>query len=307
MLTLDQRESTMRALASFRTIQSPPFQLLLWDNGSQDGTADGVRVLYPEVTVHHHPRNLGAAAGRNAAANLAIKKFRPSHLLFIDNDMTVTPDCLNALLKPFETEGGLAQTTGKIMIPESNGRLNDAGGCRIQFWLGRTKPIGYGEIDHGQYDKPRRCIPGGFSLVKTDVFQQVGGFDPMFDPYGYEDLDFSLRVSSAGYYALYVPQALAYHEVTQTFENGNYTERYVSQKARNWFLFMRRHASIVEQLGFIFLGAPYSFGRTLIREARKGNVAAVAGVGRGLLDFLVMKAGRKTQGPPPSRRKHGRG
>jgi len=289
MLTVNQREKTMRALESFRAVTSPSFQLLLWDNGSQDGTLDAVREAYPEVMVHYHPTNLGAATGRNSGAKLAIEQFRPSHLLFIDNDMTVAPDCLEALLKPFENDSSLAQTTGKIMVPNGNGRLNDAGGCKVQFWSGRTKPVGYGEIDAGQYDKSVKCIPGGFSLVRTDVFQQVGGFDALFDPYGYEDLDFSLRISRAGYYALYVPEAVAYHEVTQTFEGGNYTERYVSHKARNWFFFLRRHASISQQLGFILVGAPYRFARAVLREGRKGNLRALSGLRGVLLDLFKAK------------------
>jgi O-antigen biosynthesis protein len=292
MLTVNQREKTIKALQSFRAVSSPTFELLLWDNGSRDGTVDAVRETFPEVIVHYHPTNLGAAAGRNAAAKLALEKFRPSHLLFIDNDMTVTPNCLGALLMPFKDDTRLAQTTGKILVPNGNGQLNDAGGCRIQFWLGRTQPVGCGEIDRGQYDKPTRCVPGGFTLVRTDVFQQVGGFDPLFDPYGYEDLDFSLRISKAGYYALYVPDAVAYHEVSQTFEGGNYTEKYVSQKAKNWFLFMSRHASATEQLGFIFWGAPYRLIRAVIRETRNGNFRALVGVPRGLLDFLNSKRAR---------------
>lgn len=290
MLTVNQREKTIRALTSFRTVTHPPFRVLLWDNGSKDDTVDAVRKMFPEVIVHYHPTNLGAAAGRNAAAKLAIEKFRPSHLLFIDNDMTMTADCLSALSKPFGKDPDLGQTTGKMMALDGSGRLNDAGGCRIQFWLGRTLPVGYGEVDHGQYDRPARCIPGGFSLVRTDVFQQVGGFDPAFDPYGYEDLDFSLRIAKAGYYALYIPEAVAYHEVSQTFEGGNYTERYVTQKAKNWFLFMRRHASLSEKMVFLFWGAPYRLVRAVIRETRKGNLMALMGVQRGLLEFLNSKS-----------------
>jgi GT2 family glycosyltransferase len=289
MLTVNQRDVTLRALASLSAIQAPRFQVLLWDNGSDDGTSDAVREIFPEVIVRHHPTNLGAAAGRNAAAKLAIEKFSPVYLLFIDNDMTVAPDCLSALLKPFENDSRLAQTTGKILVPGGNGRLNDAGGCKIQFWLGRTQPVGHGEIDYGQYDRPTRCIPGGFTLVRTSVFQQVGGFDALFDPYGYEDLDFSLRISTAGYYALYVPQAVAYHDVSQTFEAGKYTKRYVSHKARNWFLFMRRHASVGEQLAFVFLGAPYRLIRAAIREGKQGNLSALIGVLRGTLDVLKTK------------------
>jgi GT2 family glycosyltransferase len=72
MLTVNQREKTMRALASFRNITNPPFKLLLWDNGSQDGTIDAVREAFPEVLAHYHSTNLGVASRRNAAAALAI-------------------------------------------------------------------------------------------------------------------------------------------------------------------------------------------------------------------------------------------
>jgi GT2 family glycosyltransferase len=101
MLTVNQREKTLRALASFHASTHPPFKLLLWDNGSEDGTAEAVQQAFQEVLVHHHATNLGVASGRNAAAELAIKRFDPSHLLFIDNDMIVDPNLSQALLEPF--------------------------------------------------------------------------------------------------------------------------------------------------------------------------------------------------------------
>jgi GT2 family glycosyltransferase len=128
------------------------------------------------------------------------------------------------------------------------------------------------------------------------VFRQVGGFDPLFDPYGYEDLDFSLRIAKAGYYALYVPQALAFHEVSQTFERGRYTEKYARHKARNWFLFMRRHASPMQQLGFFLFGAPYLAVRVLLREGRKGNLGALRGLLRGILELSKSSLPTKEEG-----------
>ena len=285
MLTMNQREKTLRALASFREIASPPFHLLLWDNGSQDGTVDAVSGRFPEVLVHHHATNLGVASGRNAAAALAIEKFRPTHLLFVDNDMIVDPDFIGALLAPFERDPHLAQTQAKLRFMNDPTRLNDGGGCRIQFWLGRTTPVGFGEVDRGQFDKPSRCIScGGAMMVRTDVFQQLGGFDEKFSPFGPEDLDFSLRCYELGYHALYAPQALAYHEVSHSFEGGQYTELYARNKSRHWLLFMRRHASLAEQIAFYLVGAPLRIIKMVIREGRKGNWAALRGSVRGLFD-----------------------
>jgi GT2 family glycosyltransferase len=283
ILTVNQKDKTLRCLNSFRMVKQPPFNIVLWDNGSQDGTSEFVRENYPDVLVHHHPENIGAAAGRNSAAELAFSYFKPEFLLFIDNDMTVTPDFLAALHKPFENNPALGQTTGKIKVPGDIRRINDAGGCKINFQLARTFPVGYGEIDEGQYDVSKKCVPGGFSLVRTEVFQKVCGFDTAFDPYGYEDLDFSLRISKAGYSALYIPEALTFHEVTQTFEGGEYTEIYARKKAKNWFLFMSRHASTWQKLGFFVVGAPYILVNVVLREGRKGNWRAIRGLLRGLV------------------------
>jgi GT2 family glycosyltransferase len=286
MLTVNQVEKTLRALASFRSITTPAYRMLLWDNGSQDGTVEAVREAFPEVLIHYHPCNLGVASGRNAAAALAIKTFDPTHLLFIDNDMVVAPDFISALLEPFANDSQLAQTQAKLRFMHDPLRLNDGGGCHIQFWLGRTRPVGYGEIDRGQRDKPKKCIScGGAMLVRVDLFQQLGGFDSTFDPFGPEDLDFSLRLYKAGYYALYVPQAVAFHEVSHTFEGGQYTQKYARHKARHWFVFLRRHAPLIEQLGFIFVGAPYRIVHIVIREAKNRNLVALNGLLRGFLDF----------------------
>jgi GT2 family glycosyltransferase len=290
MLTMNQRDKTLRALRSFREITSPAFQMLLWDNGSTDGTADAVRGEFPEVIIHYHPTNLGVASGRNAAAALALERFKPTHLLFIDNDMVVTPDFISTLLRPFAHDSRLAQTQAKLRLLNDPTRLNDGGGCKIHFWLGMTRPVGFGEIDEGQYDKPTKCIScGGAMMVRTDIFQQLGGFDEKFSPFGPEDLDFSLRAYKQGYYALYVPEAVAYHEVSHSFEGGEYTELYARNKARLWLLFMRRHASFVEQLGFFLIGAPCRVLYAMIREGRKGNWTALRGVLRGIVDFWKPK------------------
>jgi GT2 family glycosyltransferase len=165
-------------------------------------------------------------------------------------------------------------------------RLNDGGGAQINFMLWKVTPVGFGEIDAGQYDIPKRCVAcGGAMMVRKDVFQKLGGFDTIFDPFGPEDLDFSLRLQKAGYYALYVPQAVAHHAVSHTFGEG-YTEDYARHKSRHWFVFMNRYASLMQKLGFFLVGAPYLAARVLVREGRKGNLGAFRGLLMGPIDFF---------------------
>lgn len=286
VLTLNQRDVTLQCLASLQAQTDIPFQVLVWDNGSLDSTVEAVHERFPNALVHHSPTNLGVAAGRNAAAELAIQLFGPSYLLFLDNDMVLEPGFVSGLVKPLEQDPHVGQAQAKLRFMHDPARLNDGGGAQIDFTFWRVSPVGYGEIDRGQYDEVKRCIScGGAMMVRTDLFQQLHGFDTTFNPFGPEDLDFSLRLQRAGYLALYVPQAVAYHVVSHTYGQG-YSQTYARHKARHWFVFMRRHASLMRQVGFFAIGLPTLTLGVLLREGRKGNVAAIKGLVQGLLDLM---------------------
>ena len=289
LLTLDQRSKTLRCLSSLARVEQPPMRVVLWDNGSRDGTAEAVAESFPEVLVQRSAENIGVASGRNAAARLAASAFSPPFLLFLDNDMEVTPGFLSALLAAVAQDDRLAQATAKIAFLGDRSRLYGAGGCYISFWRGLTGHVGYGETDRGQYDAPADCLPsGGCMLVRTAVFEEIGGFDTAFDPYGPEDLDFGLRLRGAGYRALYVPEALVFHENRpgHTFGGGMASPLYAQNKMRLWLRFLARHGSVGQKLGFWLFGAPMGFVRLVIREVGQGNLRAVSGLVSGALDHL---------------------
>jgi GT2 family glycosyltransferase len=287
MLTIDQCAMTLRALESIGTSRHGQLEILLWDNGSTDGTTDAVRKRFPRVLVHHSPENLGVAGGRNAAAAMAIERFHPPFLCFLDNDLVLTPGFIDTLLEVLLRESDVGQVQAKLRYLDRPDVLNDGGGCRITFWLGRTVPVGRGEVDRGQHDRVASCVScGGAMMVRTALFQRLGGFDMTFNPFGPEDLDFSLRLQRLGQRALYVPSAMAYHAVSHTFEPGGYTARYARLKARHWLRFLRRHGSPPQQLVFWLLGMPLILIRMLVREGRRGNFGAIIGSARGALAGL---------------------
>lgn len=287
ILTYRQKRQTLRCLEHLLADQAEgvPFRVLLWDNGSDDDTADAVAREYPSVHVHVSEENLGVAGGRNAGAEQAIRLWQPEFLLFLDNDMVVQSGFVAALWRPFLGESGkrVGQTQAKLRLADDPERLNDGGGCRIQFWLGRTRPVGYGEIDRGQYDTATQCVScGGAMMVRSQLFEQLGGFDEIFNPFGPEDLDFSLRLQESGWEAWYVPQAMAFHDVSHTFGGGDYTEEYAVHRSRHWLRLMRRHAGVGDWIGFVLVGLPAIAARVIGREARRGNLAALRGLIRGV-------------------------
>lgn len=286
VLSFNQQEQTLRCLRRLVSIAAAGngFDVLLWDNGSKDGTVEAVAAQVPSIALHPCPTNLGVAGGRNAAARRAIELFDPELLVFLDNDIVVDDGFVSALAAPFHGPRGarIGQTQAKLRIADEPELLNDGGGCRVQFWLGRTSPVGYREPDRGQRDEPARCIAcGGAMMVRTDVFRDLGGFDERFSPYGPEDLDFSMRLQEAGWEAWYIPAAVGYHDYNHTFGASGYSEEYATHRARHWMQLMRRHASPLDWLGFIAVGVPLIAARVLVREGRKGNLGALRGLARG--------------------------
>lgn len=120
-------------------------------------------------------------------------------------------------------------------------------------------------------------------MVRADVFRDLGGFDSVFDPFGPEDLDFSLRLQEAGWQALFVPTAVGFHAVSHTF-GADYSAEYARHKTRHWRLFMNRHAPKWKRVLFYTLTAPFLVLRVIVRETLKGNPGAFLGLVRGLSD-----------------------
>ena len=123
-------------------------------------------------------------------------------------------------------------------------------------------------------------------LTSAALFEQLGGFDSRFDPVGPEDIDYSLRLQKAGRRAVFVPEAVGYHRVSHTFGGGRYSEEYAQHKARNWFVFLRRHAPLHQKLGFFLISAPLLVLRMVVREGRRGNFGAIRGMARGVLQIV---------------------
>jgi GT2 family glycosyltransferase len=287
ILTLNQKDRVVQCLKSLLdTDQGVPFEILLWDNGSVDGTGDIVKASFPQVDYTCHPTNLGVASGRNAGARLAMIRYQATHILFLDNDVIVQPFFVSNLWNAFRLDDHVGQTQGKLLLMDDPERLNDGGGIDIKFWLGRTLPVAYLELDRGQHDKVKSCVAcGGAMMVLVDVFRQLHGFDTIFDPFGPEDIDFSFRLTKVGYKALYIPQSVAYHAISHTY-GGEYDAVYARKKTRFWLLLLNRHATWPQKLGFFLVGAPFGLMLWLFRQGKRGNLRAFQGLWLGVWDFL---------------------
>ncbi|MEP6985279.1 MAG: glycosyltransferase family 2 protein, partial [Chloroflexota bacterium] len=95
VLNYNGRQDTMACLRSLEHLTYSRASTILVDNASSDGTAEAVRLAYPNVTVMETGANLGFTGGNNVAIKYALDH-GADYVLLLNNDTIVAPDWLAA-------------------------------------------------------------------------------------------------------------------------------------------------------------------------------------------------------------------
>lgn len=188
------------------------FEIILADNASDDGSKAWVREQYPEVKIAALDENYGYCGGNNRAVPHASGEI----LLFLNNDVRVEPDWLDALAECF-TDPEVAAVQPRFRSnkqPEYFEYAGAAGGFldRYGYPFCRGRIFDTVEKDEGQYDDPRDILwaSGAALAVRKTLFEEQGGFDEDFE-FHMEEIDLCWRLWNAGHKVRYCPHSIIYH------------------------------------------------------------------------------------------------
>jgi GT2 family glycosyltransferase len=280
VLSFNKRDHTLRCLESVRRLRYQPREVIVVDNGSSDGSAQSIELAHPEVHLLRSPVNLGAAGGRNLGIRWARDRFPYAYLLFLDDDSTVDERLADELVAAMRADPRVGLATPKAYRSDARDRIASAGGMRVRLGRGSIKDIGAGVYDLGQFERSRpvdSCV--GFAvLARRQVLEECGGFDERYNPYGWEEVDLSLRIREAGYTIQYVPSAICWH-AGGTPGRGHRVARYERGKIANYVRLMWRHATPWDWLGF-FVILPVQSARLLAAHLWSLNGVIVRGMAR---------------------------
>lgn len=219
-------------LDSLRGQSFKDFEVILVDNGSEDGSVEFVKEKYPDVGIIVNESNLGFGAGNNEG----IKEAKGKYIALLNNDASAHKDWLGELVKAAEeAPQGFGMWASKILSADSPDIIDTAG--HLIYPDGLNIGRGKGEKDAGQYDvKEEVFFPSGCAaLYSRGMLDMVGFFDPDFFAYG-DDTELGLRARLSGWRCLYVPASVVYHKGSATA--GRYSPFKVYQIERNriWVL-----------------------------------------------------------------------
>ncbi len=182
-----------------------PAELIVVDNGSQDGSLAYLRDAHPQVRVLALARNTGFAH----AANRGLEAARGSFVALLNSDIVLAPDWLARLAGAIAADAGAAAVACKMLSLRDPERVYDTGDILRRD--GVCEQRGRFMRDDGRWDVPGEIFGAcaGAALYRRSAVLAVGGFDERYFAY-LEDVDLSLRLRLAGWRCLYEP-AVALH------------------------------------------------------------------------------------------------
>lgn len=196
-----------------------PFEVIVVDNGSNDGSQHMVREEYSQAILIETGENLGY--GR--ANNRALLNRPGRYYLILNSDIVLEEGSVDRLIEELERRpdpgaamGALVNPDGSFQTTWAAGELTVATILWEQSFLSRLFPRSrvFGGYFRTDWDHASACdlaqACGAFLLVRAELYNRLGGFDPEYFMYC-EDTDLSRRIRDAGFKIAYVPEARAVH------------------------------------------------------------------------------------------------
>ena len=202
-------------LDSLATATSHPYEVVLADNGSTDGSVEAAE-LRPEVTL----LRTGANLGYGRAANLGASGATTPWLVVVNPDVEWERDSLDLLLHAasrWPSAGCLGpaiRTADGQLYPSARAfpSLGRGTGHALlgPFWPGNPWTRSYRAEAGRPEEGTTGWLSGSCMLLRREAFESVGGFDPSYFMYC-EDMDLCRRLGEDGWDDVYVPGAVVTH------------------------------------------------------------------------------------------------
>jgi len=221
------RECLPTVLEAVRFDHHHFYEVMVIDDCSTDNRLEILADEFPEVRTEQTPQNLGFQEANNYAVKLAESKI----VMPMNNDIKLDPKALHYLAQHFDNKDIFA-VSGKIFAFDQTTFLYGNRGGYFQkghFHLYEKPP---------EDDSQTLFACGGAFMVNRQKYLDLGGFDSMYHPLYYEEIDLSYRALKRGWKVHYEPQSIAYHKVQATITRQEKLRRISLISARNNYLFV---------------------------------------------------------------------
>ena len=185
IVTWNRRKKVLEAIASALR-REENVEILVVDNGSEDGTPDAIREHFPQVRVIELHSNIGCPGARN----VIFEEARGEYILCLDDDGLLDSRAVKVVTEVFDGDISVGAVALRLMYTNTADR-------------GRW----YGSLEHAM---EVGSFSGGCVCLRKSALDDVGYYPAYFFLYA-EEADLSLRLLDAGYKIIAEPRAVMWH------------------------------------------------------------------------------------------------
>jgi GT2 family glycosyltransferase len=222
------------------------FEVIISDNGSDDGSVDYIRKAHPGVYIVENGANLGFAKGNNAG----IRHCRGHYVLILNPD-TIIHDCALDKLVAFADQHPEAGGFGCCVL-NPDGSYQESARPFPNIWRNWVAALYLRQLAHisnfflsdtytgwdGTTERDIDWQSGCCVMFRRDLLRSLGAFDEQFF-YHFEEVDLCRRIWNSGHPILYTPAAQITHLGGQSV--NRFPGRFELERLRNRYRYFYKH------------------------------------------------------------------
>jgi len=203
ILNFNGLEHIKICISSIRERTSSPYDIIVVDNASSDGSVEYLR-KQTDIVLVENKTNIGCPPARAQAMALA----RGQYVVMLDNDTVVTPGWLTTLINYFKTNPDVGLLGPRSNFVSGQQLVPDAAYGSIEELKEFARS--FSEKHRGQLTTTFRLV--GFCLaIRREVITKIGSLDSRFGKFGFEDDDYTYRAIIAGFRAAIAHDVFIHH------------------------------------------------------------------------------------------------
>ncbi len=242
------RELLRKCLTSIFYQTKIPFEVIVVDNASHDGSAEMVAKEFPRVRLIRNTKNIGFGKANNQGVKLA----RGEYVIFLNDDTEIKSSALDKMVAYLAAHPDVGVVGARLLNPDGSLQRGTARQFP-DFKVLATMLLGWHSfLLHKKWLRRHYLLDETFSrdtavdqvmgaslMTRQDLLDRLGGFDEEFWIW-FEEMDLCQRYKEAGYKIQVVSQAAIIHHQGKSFVQIFKLKKFC-QLSRSLLIYSRKH------------------------------------------------------------------